>query len=288
MFTSFIDLAKTGQNKLWMYVVTIGLCLGTTTLVGYTIELVFTGLRQSPLSTSILDYLYFLALLSSFGVFLGVLLLCVKFIHRRPIISVLNNVGQLRWDKLWRSSLLWVLMLGVAEIGWFLYNPSSYIFTGNFWTLVWTGTALILFPIQAAAEEIFYRGYLLQGAQHALEYRWLAIFFSCLFFSLAHINNPEIGAYGVVPSLLLYSLMAFLFCLVSVWDNGLEYAIGIHAVNNIYLAVIVNYPNSALRTPALFTHLEYNIWFNFGITLIGGSAFLYYIYHRIRVSQASD
>lgn len=41
-------------------------------------------------------------------------------------------------------------------------------------------------------------------------------------------------------------------CLVIEIDGGLEAAIGIHAANNLFAAIFVNYENSALPTPSVF------------------------------------
>jgi len=41
-------------------------------------------------------------------------------------------------------------------------------------------------------------------------------------------------------------------CLLTYIDGGLETAIGVHAANNLFAAIIVGYEHSALPTPTLF------------------------------------
>jgi hypothetical protein len=43
-----------------------------------------------------------------------------------------------------------------------------------------------------------------------------------------------------------------------VFDNGIEMACGVHAINNIYSAVLVSYNSSALQTASLWKINELN------------------------------
>jgi hypothetical protein len=49
-----------------------------------------------------------------------------------------------------------------------------------------------------------------------------------------------------------YFFFGFAMCLIVWIDDGLETAIGIHAGNNCFAAIIMNYENSVLPTPSVF------------------------------------
>ena len=69
--------------------------------------------------------------------------------------------------------------------------------------------------------------------------------------------NPEVGQFG--QWILIYYIGVGLHAaLVTVMDESLELAMGLHSANNVYGALIVTFPSSALSTPALFTMQEYD------------------------------
>jgi len=71
-----------------------------------------------------------------------------------------------------------------------------------------------------------------------------------------HLSNPEAldgAASGTLPIVMSgYFFFGFAMCLVVWIDDGLETAIGIHAGNNCFAAIIMNYENSVLPTPSIF------------------------------------
>jgi membrane protease YdiL (CAAX protease family) len=52
-------------------------------------------------------------------------------------------------------------------------------------------------------------------------------------------------------------------------DNTLEVALGTHAANNLYVALLVNFEGSALPTPALVITTHYDALFNLASLLVG-------------------
>jgi len=71
-----------------------------------------------------------------------------------------------------------------------------------------------------------------------------------------HLSNPEAlegAASGTLPIVMSgYFFFGFVMCLIVWIDDGLETAIGIHAGNNCFAAIIMNYENSVLPTPSVF------------------------------------
>lgn len=85
---------------------------------------------------------------------------------------------------------------------------------------------LLTSPLQAAAEEVFFRGYLLQALGSLSANRWVGILASSLLFALFH---------GVQNGWLFASRFAFgvLAAVLVVYVGGLEAGIAAHVVNNV-------------------------------------------------------
>jgi membrane protease YdiL (CAAX protease family) len=113
--------------------------------------------------------------------------------------------------------------------------------------------ALLLIPIQASCEELFFRGYLMQGL--GLRIRGIVILpvVSGLIFGLLHLANPEMsvlsGAWMLAVS---YFIVGFFAALITLLDGGLELALGLHAANNLYTALVANTTISALASESIF------------------------------------
>ena len=89
---------------------------------------------------------------------------------------------------------------------------------------------LLTSPLQAAAEEVFFRGYLLQALGSLSSNRWVGILASALLFALFH---------GVQNGWLFASRFAFgvLAAVLVVYVGGLEAGIAAHVVNNVFAFV---------------------------------------------------
>jgi len=81
-------------------------------------------------------------------------------------------------------------------------------------------------PLQAAAEEVFFRGYVLQAIGSAAGRTWVGVVGSSLLFALMHgVQNPALFAHRLAFGLVAGSLV--------VLTGGLEAGIAAHAVNNV-------------------------------------------------------
>jgi membrane protease YdiL (CAAX protease family) len=70
-------------------------------------------------------------------------------------------------------------------------------------------------------------------------------------FGAIHIGNPEIQAIG--SHILIYYIAVGIFLgLITLFDNGMELAMGYHAANNIFAALVVTNDWQAFQTDALF------------------------------------
>ncbi len=117
-------------------------------------------------------------------------------------------------------------------------------------------------PLQAAAEEIFFRGYLMQALGSLVAHPAFGVVVSALIFALMHgVQNPALFlnrlGFGLLAGLLVWR------------TGGLEAGIGAHVVNNICAYVIAGLTSSiaAVRGISSIT------WLDSGIQLAGFAIF---------------
>lgn len=107
-------------------------------------------------------------------------------------------------------------------------------------------------PFQTSIEELLFRGYLAQGVARWTKSRWWALIIPSVLFALMHLANPEVKEYGFWLSMPQYLIMGLMLGLISILDDGIELALGIHFINNALTALLVTHEASALQTDALF------------------------------------
>lgn len=194
----------------------------------------------------------FLLLLSFVGGLIA-LLLAVRFFHKKPVLSVLTGGHKFRFRRLFYALSLWLLISGVLEVVAYFMDPSNYTldFRPSSWVIL-VVISLTMLPLQCIFEEVFCRGYLLQGLTALFKHPLLAVFLSTAVFAALHLANPEVRMFGMGIMLTYYALVGAILAIVAILDDGLELSIGIHAATNIYGAVFVNFSGSALTTDSLF------------------------------------
>lgn len=118
--------------------------------------------------------------------------------------------------------------------------------------VLFTLVALIVTPVQTTAEELFFRGYVIQGGSLISRRPLFLVLLSSVLFMLPHLSNPETGR-GFLVAALFYLVVGAFLALISLRDGTLELAIGAHAANNLFGVLVVNDPEGALPAPAIFT-----------------------------------
>ena len=192
-----------------------------------------------------------------FIVSLVIAVLLVKGFHQRSLMQVVNGGGKFRWNRFWRGVIVWGILSLITLVIALLAEPDNFEFRfdpGSFIPLVIISVLFI--PFQAGTEEYFFRGYLAQGVAAWTKQRWLVVFVPALFFALLHGLNPEaeeFGFWAVMPSYLLFGIV---FGIITILDDGIELAIGTHAVNNVFSSIFVTHKSSVIQTPALFLQKE--------------------------------
>lgn len=109
---------------------------------------------------------------------------------------------------------------------------------------------LLLIPFQAASEEFFLRGYLNQALIKYLKSPWIVFTLTSAAFALLHVWNSEAKGQEVTYLLAIF-MFGFAACILLYIEGGLESAIGIHIVNNIFAFSLFGYEDPTLPTTAL-------------------------------------
>jgi len=205
--------------------------------------------------------------------------LSVRFLHRRPFLSLLTAAPSFNWRRMVVGFAAWTALAAVAGLVGCMLYPQAYKFVPpgpEFFA--WLPLIFLMTPVQCAAEEFFFRGYLLQAFGKKIKNIWIAAFVNGLCFMLPHMFNPEVS-YGIVPMALCYFSVGFIFALIVLRTGGLEMAIGAHIANNLFDGLILNDVKSVLTTRSIFVCIQAHPWYE-ALSLIVLGAVLYLIIDR--------
>lgn len=250
----FFDVSKQGKNQWWRYLVGILFIMIFMNIAGG-ITAVVSGAHLDLRTGSFVgvDSLGNYILLNLYAVFLLVaVFLVVRIEHKRPFLSLITRNQFIDWTKIGTSCAVFGALLCVSGLVSYLLDPGDVQFSfnpGGF--LMFAPAVLVLTPIQTTAEELFFRGYLLQMIALLIRNRSVLIFISGVLFTVPHLANPEVAA-GLLPMSLYYFAVGGFLTLVTLKSNGLEMAIGVHAATNLFGTLILNYGKSALKTESIF------------------------------------
>lgn len=182
-----------------------------------------------------------------------VLFIMMVYLHKQKPGNIFSSAGRFRWNRLLIGCLVWLTLSVAAEIIFHQINPENYQYhfdVSKFIPLVII--SLIIIPLQAGFEELLFRSYYMQGLGVFTRYRIIALLLTSIAFGLMHSLNPEVDEFGFLNSMLFYMGFGILAGLLVVFDNGIELALGVHAINNIFGCLFVTYESSVLKTAALW------------------------------------
>ena len=282
----YLELARQGRNEWWRYV------LGAITIaffwmiLGYVPFVVLFSLPDHspfPKLISEVDYRVVEYLVVNFSIFmmLAGLVVTVKLIHRRPLLSLITPDVRVDWRRIGQSVVAWfVIGAAISAIEHVLYPDRYYLSFDPGQFFVFLVLVLVLTPIQTTAEELVFRGYAMQGMGLVTRRPLLVAIASSLVFTIPHLLNPEAHEHGVLVMAANYFAIGMLLATVTLRDGRLELAIGLHAVNNVFLALVANYEGSALTTESIFTARELDPVYSLVTIVIGALAFHRWIFRR--------
>ena len=288
----YFKQAKDGENEWWMYLVTVLLLLfgygvGQLPLLwvqSYALEnhsdigTAEVDRFAQTLDFSILHIDNNLGILLMFTIFIGAtlfFLLAVKFIHKKSLKGLITHNYRISWTKVFFGLVVWLALLSIFELILYFVSPETYYLKAN-WDKVFILLLICItvLPIQTTLEELFFRSYVMKGIGLIARSKWIPLIITSILFGLVHSSNPEISKYGIVPMQLYYISAGLLLGIITIMDDGLELAIGVHAATNIYGALFVCYDGSVLQTDSIWHVTDINAWIMAVIFVVSGIIFL--------------
>lgn len=226
-----------------------GFFIKATSGMGEANALIVSVIGLSPVAYMLMLLTFPCALV---GLYLG-----WKIVHKLPLTALHSSFSKFGWARALQAFVIMWLVLGVYALfmSRFSDNPPQFVFDAARF-LPYAILSLLLLPIQSATEEIVVRGYMNKGLIHWFGNKWVAFALTSGLFMALHLANPEAQAgaeSGNLPIVMSgYFFFGFAACLMVLIDDGLESAIGVHAANNTFAAIFVNYENSVLPTPSIW------------------------------------
>jgi len=284
----FLELVSNEKNDLrhhlWRYGVTI-LIVIICYILGQ-IPLAIVAFLYAPNPQALMEFaekidfsiiglnanIGLLLIIMFFAASLAGLLISVKFLHRKNIKTIITAYSAIRWQRIFYAFFLWLILSAAMELISYYLTPEKYVFNFNpelFIPLFFI--SLLLLPVQTSFEELFIRGYLMQGIGLIGFFRFVPLIITSIIFGSLHIMNPEIDEFGLWTMMLFYISFGLFLGIITLMDDGLEIPLGIHAANNIYASVFVTYSGGALQTDALLkmTSLDESFMY-FGWLIMAG------------------
>ena len=261
---SFIDKAKEGNTSFSSYLLGIVLIISVYLLGSYFLILdlqwnfgieSFDGISQKEI-VRILGNNRFLAWLIVPFLFVALFLVIhTKFVHKRTVLSIFSGRENFDWKRVLFSFSLLFSVLSLFLFIQYL-SSDSLIFQFDLQKFIpLFFIAIFLLPIQTSCEELLFRSYILQGIKMRTKKNSIAVLISGIMFGAIHIGNPEIAKIGY-HIIVYYMLVGVFLALISLFDNGIELALGYHAANNVFAALMITNNWQAFQTDAVFMDIS--------------------------------
>ena len=233
------------------------------------------GLGRTPLSL-------LFVLFSFVPIWIGVWI-AMKFIHDVPMKELFGSFGKLDLQLLLKGFLV-MLVLGISietilqfipvVSGFIYYEPNKVLILSDW--VKWFLPVMLFIFVQSAAEELVFRGYLLQTIWSKSASYLYAVICPSLIFGLLHFDPQSYGA-----NAWLYCFNTFvvgcLLCLVTLHTGNIALAFGLHwggnTVSLVFFGIYGNLDGMALWLTLLDPKSG-----TMGIALIVSTTFMILIY----------
>ena len=258
----YIKQAFNVKHNWWLYIAGLAIIFIAVLLgqIPYTVILISKAV-ESGLDLQNLDLnqamnllesnLNLFLVLLSFAVGLLGVLFVVKYLHEQSLRSLTTSRSKIDWRRFGFAFLFWgIISSTMVLIDHYMY-PEHYEFNFKLVPfLILAAIALVLVPLQTSFEEYLFRGYLMQGLGVLCKNKWVPLIVTSSLFGLLHIANPEIEKLGYIL-LVHYIGTGFFLGIITLMDEGLELALGFHAANNLFTALLVTADWTAFQTHSI-------------------------------------
>jgi hypothetical protein len=289
---TYVEAARWGKYRGWRYVLGLVVTLFAWLVVGTVASVLVAFAFSGQPDYSVLDpFGKFLFVMVGFPFFLAGVLIAVTLIHRRHPLTLVTAQKKISWHRVGQGFVAWSIPAClIGGLGQYLLYPDTFSFNSDLASFaLFVPLALILIAIQTTTEELFFRGYIVQGASMISTNRIFLALAAAVVFTLPHLANPEAIAGGWLTVFSNYFLVpGLVWTVVSLVDGTTELAIGVHFANNIIGILLINAPGSTVTTPALFTVSEFRATYVALSVLVAIPIFLTIAYKVFKRDKASE
>ncbi|WP_417237573.1 CPBP family intramembrane glutamic endopeptidase [Bizionia sp.] len=259
----YIAQAFKGLHEWWRYIIGI-LIIFLAVVIGqmpFTLAVLFKtvsdggnafGMTEAQMMTVLEPNLNLFLMLLSFAAGLVGVFIVAKYLHKQSIVSLTTARDKIDWKRFWFAFILWgFVSTSFIFLDYFL-SPEDYVLNFKLVPfIILCVIAIALIPLQTSFEEYLFRGYLMQGMGVITKNKWVPLLSTSVVFGLLHIANPEVKQLGYI--VMVYYIGTGLFLgIATLMDEGLELALGFHAANNLFTALLVTADWTALQTHSVF------------------------------------
>lgn len=265
MNQTYLDIARQGKNSWWRYLLGIFIILFLGLIVGTILVYIafyslsyyiiadnlleeFKPIQDLIASSYFINYVFanFPYIFYLLGIFIS-----LRWLHKRRFLTLVGADTKVRWQRLFQAFAIWFVIQSILIFISYLIEPGNFEFTFKpvEWFLL-LACALILTPIQTSTEELFFRGYILQGLGLITKQPLILMIINGILFMLPHLANPEVQR-GFLWMALYYFAVGVFCTLLTLKDNRLELALGVHAANNLF-HLFVTTKDSVMQLPAIW------------------------------------
>ncbi|APY12537.1 CAAX protease family protein [Seonamhaeicola sp. S2-3] len=215
-----------------------------------------TNLDQSKLLSLLEPNLSLFLMLLSFAVGLLAVILVSKYLHKQTLTHLTTSRKKIDWKRFLFIFILWGVISSSFTLGEYFVSPEDYQLNFKLVPfLILCIIAIVMVPLQTSFEEYLFRGYLMQGIGVIVKNKWIPLITTSTVFGLLHIANPEVEKLGYV--IMVYYIGTGLFLgIITLMDEGMELALGFHAANNLFTALLVTADWTAFQTHSVLKDMS--------------------------------
>ena len=263
----FLEQGIKPENKFWKYIIGFLFVAASVILGRMLIMLVIfinshLSANQLPENTNeSLGYLSpnIVLLLMAFGYIITnfILFLIVKYLHRQTWQSVISARPRIDWKRILFafgiSAFLWI---SIHALGIYLMPEDQ---TLNFRLIPFLNylvVAIVMAFISCFAEQLFFRGYLMQGVANLVGNRWSLLLIISVINALLYLFHPEVRFLGFLEMFLTLLPYSLFLGVLTLMDEGIEICYGFHTASLLVQQLIFTSDNTSLKTDALYVSFE--------------------------------
>lgn len=255
----FFAAASIGLTQWWRWV------LGSVVVVGMFLSAVLVvsqACKSSGLAFICHNEMYGVSVLLEYGLrylhhaaaLIGVWLVA-RLLHKKTLTQVTTGRTSFDYSRVLFAALALLCVASVALLLYSLMPGVEVTFQAQslreFLPLVLA--VLIFVSIQSGAEEVFFRGYIMQGLSLLTRNRLILALGTAFLFTVPHyVTNTDLEAIQAFILTLVLMPPGILLAVMTLLDGGIELAVGYHAMQNIFNKLVLNLEVGSASSSTLF------------------------------------